>query len=181
MSVPNVKTRTGIYLTIATGLITIMSCKNEVKPKTTDAVTVHMASHDYPLLDNAMWIVGSWKGVLGQGVSVENWTKLNDSTLSGAGLFIKGNVNIAEESILLYQKGNELFYMPTVKNQNDGKPVIFKMSIMTPKKMIFENMQHDFPQKITYIQMAADSMVATISGIDKGMMRSESFPMTRKQ
>ncbi len=161
----------------------MLSCKNQGPHKVVDAVQVHMnnSASQYELLNRAQWLIGSWKGVIGEGVSVENWYKQDDSTYAGAGLFIKGNVNLSEESVKLYQRGKDLYYEPTVKGQNDGKPITFKMISITPKKMVFENPQHDFPQKITYTQMTDDSMVATISGIDKGMMRAENFPMTRKK
>lgn len=161
----------------------MLSCKNQAPRKTVDAVQVHMnnSAVQYELLNRAQWLIGSWKGVIGEGVSVENWYKQDDSTYVGAGLFIKGNVNLSEESVKLYQRGKDLYYEPTVKGQNNGKPITFKMVSISAKKMIFENPQHDFPQKITYVQMAEDSMVATISGIDKGMMRAENFPMTRKK
>ena len=181
MSASKVKTGIGLLLSVLTGIIT--SCKNHEPKKVVDAVQVHMANRvgKFEQLDKAKWLIGSWRGVIGEGVSVESWYKQNDSTYMGAGLFIKGHVNLSDESIKLYQIGDDLYYEPTVKGQNGGKPVTFKMALITPTKMVFENMQHDFPQRITYTQYTDDSMVASISGTDKGMVRSESFPMTRKK
>ena len=45
--------------------------------------------------------------------------------------------------------------------------------------MVFENPEHDFPTKITYKKINADSIVAEISGNRNGKQASELFPMKR--
>ena len=45
--------------------------------------------------------------------------------------------------------------------------------------MIFENLKHDYPQKITYTKLKPDSLVAKISGIDKGKLSEEQYAMKK--
>lgn len=180
----NFKTRIARLLLPMVVICLLSACDNE-PTEVVNAQKIHTAAAKknvtgkYPLLDKASWILGSWKGVLGEGVSVENWYRQDDSTYNGAGLFIKGNVTLSQETILLTQKGNDLFYIPTVKKQNDGKPVDFRMTTLTDREMVFENPAHDFPQRISYTLITPDSLIATISGHSKGAQHSESFPMVK--
>jgi hypothetical protein len=66
-----------------------------------------------------------------------------------------------------------------VANQNLGLPVKFKEKSIKEQEFIFENLDHDFPQTITYTRISADSLVAEISGIKDGEARRQRFPMKR--
>ena len=80
---------------------------------------------------------------------------------------------------MIEERNGEVYYVPTVKTQNAGKAVEFKMTYSTDKEWVFENPQHDFPQKITYTMITGDSLVAEISGTIEGQLRSEKFPMKK--
>ncbi|WP_317897469.1 DUF6265 family protein [Aurantibacillus circumpalustris] len=148
----------------------LISCSNETK-NTSDIGKM--------TIDQASWILGKWQNVSIEGSVSEHWDKLNDSTYSGRGLFIQGKDTLSKEILSLEQHGVDLYYIPTVNKQNDGKAVNFKLSSMKENVMVFENPSHDFPQKITYNKITSDSLVATISGMVEGKERSESFPMSR--
>lgn len=130
-------------------------------------------------LKTAHWLIGSWENKSTEGTLSENWKKVNDSTYHGQSYFIKGNDTIHFETIQLQQKGEELTYTATVKGQNDDKAVPFKLTQTTEKELIFENLKHDYPQKITYTQITADSLVATISGMQQGKPSEEQYPMKK--
>ncbi|UPT68721.1 MAG: DUF6265 family protein [Sphingobacteriales bacterium JAD_PAG50586_3] len=90
-----------------------------------------------------------------------------------------GKDTVFSEQIRMEQHGSDLFYMPTVADQNGGKPVVFKASLHNKKQLIFENPLHDFPQKISYSHPTKDSLVAEISGTEKGQIKSQKFLMVR--
>ena len=66
-----------------------------------------------------------------------------------------------------------------MKNQNKELPVSFKLVNATDNQLVFENPNHDFPTKITYLIISEDSMVASISGLIDGKEKIEQFPMKR--
>ena len=45
--------------------------------------------------------------------------------------------------------------------------------------MEFENLQHDFPQKISYQNIQNDSLIALVSGIQNGVAKKYEIPMRR--
>lgn len=81
---------------------------------------------------------------------------------------------------MMKQKGDSLFYIPTIKTQNDGKPIQFKMVDATENQLVFENKTHDFPQKVIYIKVSNNNLIAEISGFKDGTETKEIYPMKRK-
>ncbi|AIL44925.1 MULTISPECIES: DUF6265 family protein [Elizabethkingia] len=130
-------------------------------------------------IDKAMWLIGTWENKTSRGSVYESWKKINESELAGKSYAVKGADTIIFETVQLKQEGNNLYYIPTVRNQNDGKPVSFKAYTITDYKMVFGNPEHDFPQSVSYTKVNADSLVAEISGVKNGNVRHQTFPMIR--
>ncbi|OPC45202.1 DUF6265 family protein [Elizabethkingia anophelis] len=130
-------------------------------------------------IDKAMWLIGTWENKTSRGSVYESWKKINGNELSGKSYAVKGADTIIFETVQLKQEGNNLYYIPTVRNQNDGKPVSFKAYTITDYKMVFGNPEHDFPQSVSYTKVNADSLVAEISGVKNGNVRHQTFPMIR--
>jgi hypothetical protein len=161
-----------INLLCSLSVLTLISCKK------TDSEGKEIKSFEE--LEKISWLIGSWSNTTPDGILTETWSKVNDSTYSGKSYFIKGKDTLHSESIELIQNNDELFYIPTVKGQNNDKAITFKLSDSNEKDFVFENPTHDYPQKITYSQITKDSLVATISGKQHGKESSESYPMKRK-
>jgi hypothetical protein len=76
-----------------------------------------------------------------------------------------------------------VYYIPVIKDQNEGKPVMFKLITqkdypVNGKMASFSNPDHDFPQFVTY-ELKGDSMLAEISGKKDGKDMAEKFPMIK--
>ncbi|SDI69313.1 DUF6265 family protein [Mucilaginibacter sp. P25] len=130
-------------------------------------------------ITHAKWLIGSWKNQSAKTVDIETWKKLNDSTFIGRSYSLTGADTVSSEHIRMEQHKGQLYYIPTIKNQNDGKAVIFTLTSSDNNHLVFENPEHDFPQKITYTQITNDSLVAEISGTKKGRQKAIQFPMKR--
>jgi hypothetical protein len=125
------------------------------------------------------WLLGQWETQSLDGTLTETWKKANDSTYTGQSYFMKGTDTIHTETIVLQQIGDELNYNANVKGQNDDKPVAFILTETNEKQLVFENLKHDYPQKISYTQVSKDSLVAEISGVQSGKPSSEKYTMLR--
>jgi len=153
---------------------TISSCNNSSNQKST-----YTNINRFNELEKASWLIGEWQNNSPEGNATETWEKKNDSTFAGKSYFVVGKDTVSSETISLEQNGKELFYIPTVKGQNNEQPVKFALTSSTSKQLIFENPIHDFPQKISYTQIKNDSLLAEISGTMNGKQNSQKFPMTR--
>lgn len=130
-------------------------------------------------IDRAGWLLGTWSGGRPDRQLLETWVKQDDSTFLGRGSMIKGKDTVLQESVSLQQREGNLYYVPTVTNQNSGKPVRFTMTTINDRQLVFENPAHDFPQKITYTLINPDSLLAEISGTVQGELKKRQFPMKR--
>lgn len=145
----------------------IWSCNEKRNPKTLE-------------LTKTDWLLGSWINESANGTLSESWQKQNDSVYRGESYFVKQADTIHFESIVLSERNGSVFYSPTVRGQNNDKPVDFKLTSATASQLVFENPAHDFPQKIIYHKITGDSLVAEISGMQQGKPGGESYPMRRK-
>jgi len=130
-------------------------------------------------IEKAEWLIGTWENKTQRGSIYETWSKTADNEFSGKSYIVKEQDTIVFETIRLAQEQDGLFYIPNVKNQNDGLPVHFATKTISETQLVFENPQHDFPQIISYTKISADSLVAEISGTKNGQERKQTFPMKR--
>src|ERR1700733_3830452 len=91
------------------------------------------------LLKQMDWLLGTWvNNSYGQPI-YEQWSKNGMADYKGKSYKLKGGDTLFFEKIDLTEKENELYYIPVVTNQNEGKPVPFKLSSSSGKKFVFEN------------------------------------------
>ncbi len=134
---------------------------------------------DLPKIKKAEWLLGTWENNTNRGTIFESWEKVSDTSFSGKSYIIKENDTLVFETISLIEKNDNLFYIPAVKNQNQGLPVTFELTNQTETEMIFENPYHDFPQVISYTKISHGSLLAVISGTKNGQFRKQNFPMKK--
>lgn len=130
-------------------------------------------------IKKAEWLIGTWENRTPKRSIYETWEKISDNEFSGKSYILKEQDTIVFETIRLVQEQDRLFYIPTVKNQNDGLPVRFTAKTISENKLVFENPKHDFPQTISYTKIDTNSLVAEISGTKNGQERKQTFPMKR--
>ncbi len=159
---------------LAVVIILTAACKNDVSlPEPAGD-----AKYTPKKLMDAEWILGNWEDKDDKGSTVENWTKKTDSSFVGESIVMEGKDVVFREDIQLIQRKDSLFYMVTIAEENDGKPVSFYATKATASQLVFENPKHDFPKKIAYSKINNDSIVASIYG---SVGSGESFPLKRKK
>lgn len=130
-------------------------------------------------IDKVQWLLGTWENITKRGTIYETWTKVSDEKFIGKSYTIKEKDTIVFETITLLKQSDSLYYIPVVKNQNQGLPIRFLAKVITENQLVFENLKHDFPQIISYTKINSDSLVAEISGKRNGQVRKMTFPMKK--
>ena len=130
-------------------------------------------------LADANWLLGTWEQKTAKKTIYEIWKRNSDSSYSGKSYLLKEKDAIVLETVSLLQEKGTLYYIPTVTNQNNSMPVPFKLTFFSANQLVFENPTHDFPQKITYKLISADSLQAEISGALNNKLQIRQFPMKR--
>jgi hypothetical protein len=157
-------------------LITIfISCKKS----DSDSGSDESDKNEKDKIKTAHWLLGQWEAQSGGGTLTEIWKKANDSTYNGQAYFMKGTDTIHNEKILLQQVEDQLSYNTAIKGQNDDEPVSFILTDRNETQLLFENIKHNYPQKISYTRISKDSLVTEISGMQSGKLSSEKYIMLR--
>lgn len=149
------------------------------RPQSDTVSTETIKSYDE--IEKLGWLAGKWERTSAVDFSCETWEKKNDSVFYGVGLTIEGKDTVAFETMTIEEKTGKLYYIPVVKDQNDGKPVEFALTSSNEHEWIFENPKHDFPTKIVYKKINNDSLFAEISAVRDGKDVKVLFPFSRKK
>src|SRR5882724_7047092 len=127
------------------------------------------------LFNQLQQLNGVWKTEVKGKTIFESWKLINDHEMSGMSYRIKNTDTVVFEQTRIVYRDSQLFYIAKVKNQNDGQEVAFKLISSTNKTFIFENPEHDFPQRVAYQFISADSVHAWIDGKYRGKEMKEDY------
>ena len=122
---------------------------------------------------------GDWYFTQEDLITVESWEMYDDSTLKGFSCTMLANDTLSIEHMTIKRIGDSISFIPIVGDQNNDLAVVFKWVPGGERVYAFENNSHDFPQKITYRFIGKDSMLAEISGFNKGVYKRIEFPYKR--
>lgn len=125
-------------------------------------------------------VVGSWESPTKNGFMQEKWIKKDDTTFSGVSYSINRGVAQLQETIQLVFTNKEIQYNVSVRHQNKGLPVIFKLVSVKDDTYTFENKEHDFPQQIVYYFKDSKHIDATVSGPTENGPKSIEFHFEKK-
>jgi len=118
-------------------------------------------------LDKLRWLEGTWKRDSSRGAVYERWRLLSEHTFEGDSWRESSSGERRHgESLLLVEMGGEVFYIP--KPAENPYPVAFKLTEITAEQVVFENPEHDFPNRIGYARQGDAAMTVWIEGPGEG-------------
>ena len=124
-------------------------------------------------------LAGIWKMGKGANSFFEQWWTVSDQELGGKSYKLDDRDTIVFEQTKIVLSGNEINYIAKVKHQNQGREVAFRLISDKEKTFVFDNPDHDFPQRVIYQFLSADSLHAWVEGKDAGKERREDFYYSR--
>jgi len=111
-------------------------------------------------------LTGLWIVEPSEHPSFEYWELINEGHLEGYGFTVINQDTIILEKLKIINENSEYFYVAEVINQNDGNPVYFKL-IQNDTILVFENKEHDFPNRILYDFLDNDLINVLVESSDK--------------
>lgn len=123
------------------------------------------------------WLGGCWQSEGAEPGSVEHWLPLAGGTLMGVGRTVKQGKTVTHEFMQIRElpDGRIAFHA-----QPAGKPAdVFPVLKLSDSEVVFENLQHDFPQRVAYARDGATRLNARIEGLRNGQLRVIPFPMVK--
>jgi hypothetical protein len=149
----------------------IAACKKEKTPAITfPPVKDYSHKPDFKTME---WMPGHWEEKYTSMERFhESWEKVNDTFFIGKGAYLKGNDTMFKENLAILVKDTAIYYR--VNNS-----VHFRLISNKEGDHIFENPQHDFPQRIIYKHTSESVLYARIEGKQNGKDMFEDFTMNR--
>lgn len=128
-------------------------------------------------LSKLAWLGGCWKNETAEPGSGEHWLPLAGGSLLGIGRTIKGGKTV-EWEFLQIRAGEDgrITYFAQPSGQS---PAVFPLLRIGEAEVVFENLEHDFPQRVAYRLEGKTRLAARIEGTIGGKPRTIEFPMVR--
>lgn len=123
------------------------------------------------------WLVGSWERQQKNSVLVERWHLVDDTLMTGESLTIKGIDTTVAERMTMLARDTSIYFVATVPHNDSA--IYFRLAEVDSVGWHFENPGHDFPTRIWYRQVSADSMYARIEGEINGQTKGIDFRFRR--
>ena len=124
----------------------------------------------------AAWLQGCWQRTTGQRTVEEQWMAPRARTMIGMGRTVQGDRVVEHEFVVLREQGDQLAY----EAHPSGQPsAVFVSRAIDDTSVVFENLEHDFPQRVAYRRDGPDALTAWIEGTMKGTPRRVEFAYTR--
>jgi Domain of unknown function (DUF6265) len=153
---------------------------NLTRPRTLFASALLLAVHVGAAaqavgIQRLAWLQGCWKIDTPERVVEEQWTAPRARSMLGSSRTVRGDKLVAHEFVLLREQGEQLAY----EVQPSGQAATVFLSVkLDEASVVFENLQHDFPQRVAY-ERKGKSLLAWIEGPDPGrpgQMQRIEFP-----
>jgi len=120
------------------------------------------------------WLAGCWEA---PGGTQEMWMKPAGGTLFGMSRTVANGKTVFSEFIQIHRRDGEIYY--TVQPRLAQKATDFKLVRGSATELVFENPEHDFPQRILYRRQLDGSLFARVEGRQKEKDRAMDIPMKR--
>jgi hypothetical protein len=122
------------------------------------------------------WMTGSWAGSDTDPQFDEHWTHASGGTMLGVNRTVVQNRTVFFEYLRIEKTSAGIVYQASPKGRNPPTP--FRLVQSEPRRAVFENPEHDFPQKIIYWR-DNDVLHARIEGQENGKQKSSQWTWRR--
>jgi hypothetical protein len=129
-------------------------------------------------IQSMAWLQGCWKIDTPERVVEEQWGSPRAGSMLGSSRTVRGNKLVAHEFVLLRERGEQFAYEVQPSGQ---APTVFLSVTLGESSVVFENLQHDFPQRVAY-ERRGNELLAWIEGPrpgQPGQMRRIEYPYRR--
>lgn len=123
------------------------------------------------------WLAGCWASDSGEPGSGEQWTIPAGGSMLGVNRTVRGGRTTAFEFMRITEtEHGELLFIASPSGQ---ETTTFLLLSISDDEVVFENPDHDFPQRVIYRRESPGRLLGRIEGEIGGQERSIEFPMTR--
>lgn len=106
----------------------------------------------------------------------EQWMKPAGTSIFGVGRTVKNSTTTGWEFMRIEKREDGIYFVSRPKENVED--TAFKMISSTAGEFVFENREHDFPQRVIY-RLKGTAMTGRVEGNNNGKFLGIDFPMAR--
>jgi hypothetical protein len=118
------------------------------------------------------WMAGAWHGSTNDGETDEMWSMPSGRSMQGLGRTVKDGRTTFFEFMTIEEGDKDVIFTAWPKGR---APTQFRLVSVKPEEVVFENPEHDFPQRIIYTHEADGMLHARAEGRVKGEARTDQY------
>jgi hypothetical protein len=130
-----------------------------------------------PVVEDLSWLNGCWEARAGTIVTEEQWLTPRGGILLGVSRTTRGDELLSFEYMRIFEREGLLVF--AAQPLGGLETEFLAAQVPTGDSVVFENGAHDFPQRIRYQAVRADSLVARAEGMQRGQEQNLAFPYAR--
>ncbi|MDF2178015.1 DUF6265 family protein [Aliiglaciecola sp. CAU 1673] len=115
-------------------------------------------------LTDLSWLLATWQMPTEKGQVLEAWQQVSDNSYEGRGWSIKQGEVSRSEDLRLVQMQDKIFYLAKVTE--NPMPVPFLLTTCSANQAIFENPEHDYPQRLHYQLEGTDTLDVKVEDLN---------------
>jgi hypothetical protein len=128
-------------------------------------------------IEKLAWLGGCWAAAEGEPGSGEHWMPLAGGTLLGVSRTVKRGRTVEHEFMQI--RAGEDGRIAFIAQPSGQRMARFPVAQLADDEVVFENVEHDFPQRIIYRRQPGGRLLARIEGLRGGAARAFDFPFRR--
>ena len=128
-------------------------------------------------IEKLSWLSGCWASEGGEKGSGEQWMPLGGGSLLGMRRTIKNGQTVATEFMQI--RADDAGTITFTAMPSGQAMATFPLLRISDEEVVFENLAHDFPQRIAYQRIDASHLRARIEGGSGDTPKVIAFPMQR--
>ncbi|HEX7720155.1 MAG TPA: DUF6265 family protein [Woeseiaceae bacterium] len=123
------------------------------------------------------WLAGCWASAADESGSGEQWMAPAGRSMLGVSRTIRGGRTVAYEFLRIAEdEDGQIIFIASPSGQ---AITTFNLLRMSDSEVVFENADHDFPQRVIYRKLAENGLLGRIEGTLNGEERRVDFPMQK--
>ena len=140
-------------------------------------------AQEAPLTDpmaSAAWLAGCWELRTERHTVLEMWMPADGGMMLGSSRTVATGEARQYEHLRLHVDGARLVYTAIPSGQSEAAFTSPAGAPVRADSLVFENLSHDFPQRLVYRRLGADSLTVRVEGPGPGgSTRGFDQPMRR--
>ena len=156
--------------------VRLMAARESYAALALSFLSVASAAAQQVTVDRVGWLQGCWISTRGEATIEEQWMAPRGGSMLGMGRTVRGGKTVEHELVLITERSGRLAY----EAHPSGQPsATFLSTSASETSVVFENPEHDFPQRVGYRREGAGGLQAWIEGQAGGKSRRVDFSYQR--